>query len=384
MARAASLGARPRAAGPVGAANVAPSLTAAAFAALPLPAVIFDAESRWAALNEAAQHWLNLSDRSVAGHAADDPALIPRLRVSPPLGPLLGPASVAAEPVVHPRVLFELSDRAGGWTLRRAALHLSALTGGGVVALILPENDDPDRGRRAARSAIGMADMLAHEIKNPVAGIRGAAQLLAESLPPEDRELTELIVAESRRIVALLDQVERFGDTTAPQRRAVNIHDILDRARRSADLGGVSARFVTDYDPSLPAALIDPDRMMQVVLNLIRNAAEALARDGRSAADPRGPGLIRIHTAWDGGVRGPDGAALPLQVEIEDDGPGIPDAIADQVFEPFVSGRENGTGLGLPLVGKIVAEHGARIRVDSRPGRTLFRLSLAASPKGES
>lgn len=353
-----------------------PDPSAAAFAALPLPAIIFDASGNWAGVNEAAELWLNLSARSVAGLRADDPALAARLRVSPALGPLLDPAANAEDPTLHPRVTFEISDRAGGWMPRRAALRLSALPGGGVVALIHPDQSVADAGRRAARAAIGMADMLAHEIKNPVAGIRGAAQLLAEGLGPADRELTDLIVAESRRIVALLEQVERFGDTTAPQLRAVNIHDILDRARRSVDLGGARARMVADYDPSLPLALIDPDRMMQVMLNLIRNAAEALARDGRSDADPRGPGLIRIRSSYDGGVRAPDGSPLPLQVDIEDDGPGIPDAIADQIFEPFVSGRENGTGLGLALAGKIVAEHGGRIRVDSRPGRTNFRVSL--------
>ena len=370
----------------------APSVTASppftpspstAFAALPLPAIIFDAAGNWTALNEAAELWLNLSERSVAGLRADDPALATRLRVTPGLAPLLSQAA-PEEPAHHPRVAFEISDRAGGWALRRAALHLSALPGGGVVALIQPEPADTDAGRRAARSAIGMADMLAHEIKNPVAGIRGAAQLLAEGLGPDDRELTDLIVAESRRIVALLEQVERFGDTSPPQRRAVNIHDILDRARRSVELGGAAAGIVADYDPSLPPAPIDPDRMMQVVLNLIRNAAEALARDGRSPGDPRGPGLIRVRSAYDGAVRDAAGAALPLQIEIEDDGPGIPEPIADQIFEPFISGRENGTGLGLALAGKIVAEHGGRIRVDSRPGRTVFRVSLPLCREGES
>lgn len=371
-----------RAAGRAPPQSVAPNPAASAFAALPLPAIIFDAAGNWAGLNEAAELWLNLSARSVAGLRADDPALAARLRVSPELGALLDPAAAAEEPTLHPRVTFEISDRAGGWMPRRAALRLAALPGGGVVALIHPDQADADAGRRAARAAIGMADMLAHEIKNPVAGIRGAAQLLAEGLGPADRELTDLIVAESRRIVALLDQVERFGDTTAPQRRAVNLHDILDRARRSVDLGGARARMVADYDPSLPLALIDPDRMMQVMLNLIRNAAEALARDGRSDTDPRGPGLIRIRSSYDGGVRAPDGSPLPLQVDIEDDGPGIPDAIADQIFEPFVSGRENGTGLGLALAGKIVAEHGGRIRVDSRPGRTNFRVSLPRDRAG--
>ncbi|KGJ02052.1 ATPase, partial [Paracoccus sphaerophysae] len=206
--------------------------------ALPLPVASFDAQGRWTGLNEAAEHWLNLSARSVAGHAADDPALLSRLRVSPELAPLLAATAASEEPALHPRIVFEISDRAGGWGRRKAALNLAPLPGGGTVMVIRPDGHGPSP-RHGVRSAIGMAEMLAHEIKNPVAGIRGAAQLLAEGLNAEDRELTDLIVAESRRIVALLDQVERFGDTTAPQRRAVNIHDILDRARRSIDLGGV-------------------------------------------------------------------------------------------------------------------------------------------------
>ncbi|PAU98125.1 two-component system sensor histidine kinase NtrB [Paracoccus salipaludis] len=353
-------------------------------AALPAPVATFDAQGRWSGLNEAAELWLNLSERGVAGLSADDPALIARLRVEPELGPLVAQAAQAGESVLHPRVRFEISDRAGRWTARRAGLDLAPLPDGGVVALIRPEPEaEVDASpRRAARSAIGMAEMLAHEIKNPLAGIRGAAQLLSENLGPEDRELTDLIVAESRRIVALLEEVERFGDTTLPQLRPVNVHDILDRARRSMALGGAAPKIVADYDPSLPPALVDPGRIMQVVLNLLRNAAEALAREARAPDDPRGPALIRLRTAYDRDVRGPHGTALPLQVEVEDNGPGVPEAIADQIFEPFVSGRENGTGLGLALVGKIVTEHGGLIRVDSRPGRTLFRVSLPLAGKG--
>lgn len=350
--------------------------------ALPIPVASFDAAGRFTGLNEAAELWLNLSARGVAGLRSDDPALFARLRVEPEIGALI--AQAAGGEAVHPRVRFQIGDRAGGWTARRAGLHLTALPGGGVVALIRPEGEAEDASpRRAARSAIGMAEMLAHEIKNPLAGIRGAAQLLSEGLGPEDRELTDLIVAESRRIVALLEEVERFGDTSRPQLQPVNIHDILDRARRSMALGGAAPRIVADYDPSLPPALVDPGRIMQVVLNLLRNAAEALAREGRGPDDPRGPALIRLRTAYDGEARTPEGAHLGLRVEVEDNGPGIPEGIADQIFEPFVSGRENGTGLGLALVSKIVTEHGGLVRVDSRPGRTLFRVSLPLAGKGE-
>ncbi|WP_439155867.1 two-component system sensor histidine kinase NtrB, partial [Yoonia sp.] len=229
---------------------------------------------------------------------------------------------------------------------------------------------------KAAKSAIGMAEMLAHEIKNPLAGITGAAQLLSMGLSPEDQEMTDLIVAESRRIVKLLEQVEQFGNLRPPLLKPVNIHDILDRARQSAAVGfAAHMMFIEDYDPSLPQTLADGDQLLQVFLNLIKNAAEA----------SKAGGAIRLHTFYDASlrVRRSDGtqARLPLQVEIIDDGPGLPPEIADDIFEPFVSGRENGTGLGLALVSKLIGDGGGWISVDSVPGKTVFRISLPLAPK---
>jgi two-component system nitrogen regulation sensor histidine kinase GlnL len=248
--------------------------------------------------------------------------------------------------------------------------------------LILSPRELADRlgrsmgAKTAARSAIGMAEMLAHEIKNPLAGISGAAQLLSMNLPPEDQEMTDLIVEETRRIVKLLEQVEQFGNLRPPDRKPVNIHDALDRARRSALVGfAAHMTIVEDYDPSLPPTFADSDQLMQVFLNLIKNAAEA---------NPKG-GTIRLHSFYDLSlrVRRKDGisAALPLQIEIIDDGPGIKPEIAANIFEPFVSGRENGTGLGLALVSKIISDHEGWISVDSAPGRTVFRVSLPMAPR---
>ncbi|HHC29254.1 MAG TPA: PAS domain-containing sensor histidine kinase, partial [Rhodobacterales bacterium] len=262
-------------------------------------------------------------------------------------------------------------------------VQIAPVTGdeGEVLILLHPRNLAMRMGKAlgaksAARSAIGMAEMLAHEIKNPLAGITGAAQLLSMNLSNGDRELTDLIVAESRRIVALLDQVEQFGNLRPPARAAVNIHDLLDRAQKSAKVGfGAQMKLVEDFDPSLPNTLVDPDQMMQVFLNLLKNASEAAGESG---------GTIRIHTFYDHALRlrRPDGSGtgLPLQVEICDDGPGLPPAIAAQVFEPFVSGRENGTGLGLALVSKIISDHDGWISVDSVPGHTTFRISLPIAP----
>ncbi|TGN60461.1 PAS domain-containing sensor histidine kinase [Paracoccus liaowanqingii] len=349
--------------------------------ALPLPALILDSCGRVAAMNDAAEIWLNISRNSTLGRVLEGDELSTRLRLQPSLAPLIARVRASDEALYQTSVAFEIGDRAGGHQARRAAVHAGngGATGGAVTLLIVPQDDDglhqARHVRSAARSAIGMAEMLAHEIKNPLAGIRGAAQLMAMNATPEDREMAEMIVSESRRIVALLDQVERFGDTSAPKLAALNIHDVLEQVRRSAQVGFArGVQVVTDYDPSLPPALADADQLVQVCLNLVKNAAEAL--EGKAG------GTIRLHSHYDHTLRHPPdetdpaGRPLPLQIEIEDNGPGFPPAIADQVFEPFVSGRENGTGLGLALVSKIITDHGALIRVDSKPGRTVFRISL--------
>ena len=360
-----------------------PAIVGPNWSALPLPAVILDAEGRIAALNDLAEAFLNISARSSVGQAIEGAEMLKRLRIVPPLGTVLDRVSKGHEAQTRAGIRFEIGDRSGGHSDRYATLHAGPAPSpaGGTVILIAPQEGGGRLGqgqaaRSAARSAIGMAEMLAHEIKNPLAGIRGAAQLIGMNLRPEDRDLAELIVAESRRIVELLDQVERFGDTSAPRLATVNIHDALERVRRSADVGfGKGLRILPDYDPSLPSALIDADQMVQVCLNLVKNATEAIQRAGTGTT-------IRLHTFYDGALRlapteaEPQGRSLPLQIEIEDDGPGIPDSIVAQVFEPFVSGRENGTGLGLALVSKIIADHGAWIALESRPGRTVFRISL--------
>lgn len=349
---------------------------------LPMPALILDKQGRVAAMNDAAEIWLNMSRNSTLGKTLDGDTMMARLRVRPSLKPLLTRVNSGDEALHQSGVHFEIGDRAGGHERRQASVHAGPVDGfrGAVSIVIVPESDSgmlyQSRAvRSAARSAIGMAEMLAHEIKNPLAGIRGAAQLMAMNAAAEDRDMAEMIVSESRRIVSLLEQVERFGDTSLPDLRPVNIHDVLEKVRRSSQVGfAKTVSIVTEYDPSLPLALADADQLTQVCLNLVKNAVEALG-EGQGAT-------IRIRSFYDHALRllpaegWPSGRPLPLQIEIEDNGPGLPEAIAEQVFEPFVSGRENGTGLGLALVSKIVTDHGALIRVESRPGRTLFRISL--------
>lgn len=348
----------------------------AIWASLPLPALIVDAAGRIVAANPAAESFFNASARSLAGHKVTN-----RLQVDAPLEDAFARALTNEAGFSINDVEVTAADKAGVLsTIQLAPLNERPDQ---LLMLISPRilADRMGRARNAhsaAKSAIGMAEMLAHEIKNPLAGISGAAQLLSMNLGPEDRELTDLIVEETRRIVKLLEQVEQFGNVRPPDLRAVNIHDALDRARKSAQMGfGAHMTFIEDYDPSLPATLADPDQLVQVFLNLIKNASEA--------ADPGG-GTIRLRTFYDLSLRlrrkDGSGLALPLQVEIIDDGPGIPPDIAADIFEPFVSGRENGTGLGLALVSKIIGEHGGWIGVDSAPGRTVFRLSLPMAPRG--
>ncbi len=173
-----------------------------------------------------------------------------------------------------------------------------------------------------------------------------------------------------------MNRVESFGGNGPLTREPVNIHDVLDRARRSALLGfGGHMTIIEDYDPSLPPALGDSDQLLQVVLNLLKNASEAAGKAG----------TIRIRSYYEHTfkLRRSDGTgqSLPLQIEIIDDGPGLPSAIKGDIFDPFVSGRENGTGLRLALVSKIISDHGGWITVDSIPGRTVFRVSLPRAPK---
>jgi two-component system nitrogen regulation sensor histidine kinase GlnL len=235
--------------------------------------------------------------------------------------------------------------------------------------------------RNAARSVTGMAAMLAHEVKNPLSGIRGAAQLLEENLGPADRELTRLICDEADRIVALVDRMEVFSDRRPLDRGPVNIHEVLNRVRLAAQSGFARhVHFVEDYDPSLPPVYGNRDALIQAFLNLVKNAAEAVPPHG---------GEIQVSTAYRHGVRlavsGTDTRLhLPLVVEVADNGEGIPEDLRPHLFDPFVTTKHNGTGLGLALVAKVIDDHGGVIEFDSQPRRTVFRLFLPmAMSEGE-
>jgi len=345
------------------------------WASLPVPALLIDADNRVAEVNPAAELFLNVSAKVLRGLLVSDV-----LRVNAPLHDVLARVRENQAALFVNDVDVSSAERAPA----QCSLKLGPIQDAPdmVLMLISPRDlaEKLTRGsgvKSAAKSAIGMAEMLAHEIKNPLAGISGAAQLLSMNLVAEDRELTDLIVEETRRIVKLLEQVEQFGNLRPPERRPVNLHDVLDRARRVALVGyGAQMKIIEDYDPSLPAAWADRDQLQQVFQNLIKNACEA--------AGPGG-GTIRLHSYYDTGLRlrREDGtlARLPLSIEVIDDGPGIPDHLQPHVFEPFVSGKVNGTGLGLALVSKIISEHDGWLALESAPGRTVFRVSLPMVPK---
>jgi two-component system, NtrC family, nitrogen regulation sensor histidine kinase GlnL len=344
---------------------------AAVLAALADPVIVIDRNGGIRLVNTAAEQFFGLGAAALQGGALAD--------LVAPHSPLL---SLVDSVWRSGNTISEYDMPLDGARFgSRSVTIQGALAGEAADMLVLTLHertmvDKVDRQlthRSAARSITAMTAMLAHEVKNPLSGIRGAAQLLEQDADEAGRELTRLICDETDRIVALLDRMEAFSDHRPIEREAVNIHEILERVRKLAQSGFARhTRFVEEYDPSLPPVHGNRDLLVQVFLNIVKNAAEAT---------PSADGEIILTTGYRHGLRlaGPAGEGrrhLPLMVAVSDNGAGIPEDMRPYLFDPFVTTKRNGTGLGLALVAKVIGDHGGVIEFDSQPRRTVFRVFL--------
>lgn len=358
---------------------VPPGLATSVLQALPQPVIVCGADRRIMFVNYAAEAFFGASLSVLSRQRLDDLIAFG--------SPILGLVEAVADrhaPMTEYRVRVG-SSRFGDAADDRVVDVFATPLEGDEIALLFQERTMADKidrqlvSRGAARSVTGLASMLAHEIKNPLSGIRGAAQLLEQSVTPDELPLARLVRDEVDRIVDLIDRVEVFGDDRPIEREPINIHVILERVKLLARNGVAKGiTFTEEYDPSLPPVAGNRDQLIQVFLNLVKNAAEALDRTSKPE--------IRFSTAFRPGIRisvqgVSERISLPLEIIIEDNGPGIPPDLVPIIFDPFVTSKANGSGLGLALVAKIIGDHGGVVDMDSRPGRTRFRILLPVATR---
>jgi two-component system nitrogen regulation sensor histidine kinase GlnL len=358
-----------------------PALSTAVLQALPQPVIVCAEDRTIVFVNYAAEAFFGASMSVLSRQRLDD-----LIAFGSPIIGLMQAVADRRGPMTEYRVRVGSSRFSDVGDDRVVDVFASPLSDSdGRIALLFQERTMADKidrqlvSRGAARSVTGLASMLAHEIKNPLSGIRGAAQLLEQSVTADELPLARLVRDEVDRIVDLIDRVEVFGDDRPFEREPINIHVVLDRVKLLARNGvakGIS--FHEEYDPSLPPVGGNRDQLIQVFLNLVKNAAEALERTPKAE--------IRFSTAFRPGIRisvqgVSERISLPLEIIIEDNGPGVPPDLVPILFDPFVTTKANGSGLGLALVAKIIGDHGGVVDMDSRPGRTRFRILLPVAAK---
>ncbi len=348
------------------------------FSAFPHPLFLIDPKGALAQMNPSAESFIALPARACLGKSLaavfGDNLLLQHL---------IDTTRATRRPYFAHDVEISLQSATGAPRAVPADLELFLLTESADVALLVRERKQASRLKQrhqAKAPALGvstLARMMAHEVKNPLAAIRGTAQLLESILPDDELDLARLLDHEARRIQRLTEQVDLFNDDASIRRELTNIHDVLDNALDSVDATFLKmVRFQKNYDPSLPDINADRDQLVQAFVNLLKNAAEAVRNQEKDTT-----GVVTITSAYRAGlsVIGRDGKSkidVPIEVQIADTGPGLHQEIASMIFEPFVSSKAGGRGLGLAFVAKAISDHGGLVEAERRDGQTRFTVAL--------
>ena len=345
------------------------------WSSIPAPLILIDGEDLIFAINPAAELLFNVSNRNIKGSHFSSRLVLNNFLIDS----LLVVRTSQTKAYVS-NTNIEIVGRSN----IECNIQLSILTDTTDFILIGLDIREMDHrtgkvfdGLEASHPTIGLVEMLSHEVKNPLAGIIGAAQLLSMNLSQKDNKLIDLIVEESRRIEETLNHVGQFGKFKPISKKSENIHLILDRARKIASYSFASNVVIKEkYDPSLPNVLGDFDLLLRTFLNIFKNSVEA---------SKNGSVIIEVRTFYENlmSIKNNRGERIPapLNIEIRDNGKGFSKKILAKAFQPFVSSKTNGSGLGLALVSRIIREHNGWISIKSNPGDTVIRISLPITVK---
>ncbi len=348
-------------------------------ASLPLAVLLLSPGQKIASANPAAEQFFGQSLRRLTGKPLFDTLSFNEPRLAERLGDSETPVSAR-----------EIDVTIAGVGTRRLDVTAAPVTDAvGWQVLTFHDSSAAEamggESGGAGDAMLRAPEVLAHEIKNPLAGIRGAAQLLGRKLGKEEQALTRLIADEVDRIAKLIDQMQTLSRQTIAPLEPCNLHEAIRRASAVlAAAGGKGARIEEEFDPSLPPLLGNPDALVQVLINLLANAREACA--GAAKGKPR----VVVRTRFASGLQlhstgSGKPVRLPIELRVSDNGPGVEPAMRERIFDPFVTTKKSGQGLGLALVRKLVAEMNGRIghERDEADGWTHFRLHLPmAGDKG--